>query len=463
MNHRNHKTTITTHLFYLFVDSTMASTDPTPSADEQDPPSDQPTSTENDQSHSNDFVIREGFPALRLPGNKGPWIDGEEPLPRHSFWASENALTLHHLEDLWRDCETVFSARERESDQAYSAGVTYFCPSQMKPRCALEAMVLAIFRKHTDGLEEGIFIPEQSGAEWWTLVLDKDEEDHIPKEKHDNADNSGDEEEEDERDEVSFHFDADYGLEDQAPNLLLHPRLATVTYLTDFGAPTVVLDKRSNPPDDVDRKSLQGDIRKGWLSHPKLGKHMAFDGRLLHGAPASIFPNASDIIVVNNNSSEPPLKKAKMQRKRITLLVNIWLNHCPLDAEPLDDEICDELKTPFEGQGKTDKSEPFQPPFVWNDLDLVKPAELKTIPLMASPSDPAGEEEVVLSSRIVTVTFGASMEDFHSASAQGGLVELEFGKGALSLEVGGEVPSDEDEGDDEDDDGDADADNDAAA
>jgi hypothetical protein len=192
---------------------------------------------------------------------------------------------------------------------------------------------------------------------------------------------------------------------------------------------------------------LQGSIRKGWISHPKLGKHMAFDGRLLHGAPATFFPSSSDSNG-GNTSSEPPMKKAKMQRKRITLLVNIWLNHCPLDAELLDDGICEELKTPFEGQGKKDES--FQSPFVWNDLDLVKPPEVTKIALVASPSNPAGEEEVVLCSRVVTVAFGASMEDFQRASAQGGLVELELGEGVLSLEVGGEVPYDEDEDSDSD-------------
>jgi hypothetical protein len=54
------------------------------------------------------------------------------------------------------------------------------------------------------------------------------------------------------------------------------------------------------------------------------------------------------------------------------------------------------------------------------------------------------------------------MEDFHSASTQGGLVELELGKGVLSLDVGGEVPSDEDDDDGEGEDSDNNE-NDAAA
>lgn len=407
--------------------------------------SDQPVGTE--PPRNNDFVIREGFPALRLPGNKnnGPWIDGDEPIPRHSFWADGDALTYHHLEDLWQDCETVFSARARDSDQAYSAGVTYFSPCQMKPRCALEALVLSIFRKHTDGLDAGVFIPEQSGAEWWTLVLDEDKVEEEASKKQ--GDDDHDDDDEEEGDEVGLHFDADYGLEDQAPNLLLHPRLATVTYLTDFGAPTVVLDQRSPPPNDVEKKTLQGSIRKGWLSHPKIGKHMAFDGRLLHGAPASFFPSMSDATI--SKTAEPPLKKAKLQaRKRITLLVNIWLNHCPMDAELLDDDICAQLKTPHEMKGKSDES--IQPPFVWkSDLDLARPTKLVNAKLVESPTDPAGEEEVVICSRLVTAIYGASAESFHSACAQGDLVELEFEKGALSLEVGDVVQSDEDETDNE--------------
>jgi hypothetical protein len=36
------------------------------------------------------------------------------------------------------------------------------------------------------------------------------------------------------------------------------------------------------------------------------------------------------------------------------------------------------------------------------------------------------------------------MEDFHSASAKAGLVELELGENVISVKVGGEVKSDDD-------------------
>lgn len=382
----------------------------------------------NSQRNTNDFVIRDGFPALRLPGGNGPWIDGDEPIPRHVVWADDNALTFRQLESLWQDCTKVFSARIRDDDQAYSAGVTYFLPAVMKPRCALEELVQSIFRKHTERLPDGVMIPEQSGAEWWTLVLDDDEETN--KQSTD----------EDEADEVGMHFDADYGLEEQAKNLLLHPRYATVTYLTSFGAPTVILNKRSPPPDDVDKKSLEGGVDKGWLSHPKIGKHLAFDGRLLHGAPATFFPASSHRI----SSDEPLAKKAKQERRRITLLVNVWVNHCPLDAEPLEDEVCESLQAIWTGSNKDDSG----PMFEWGQVDFDKSPTVKKFSLSPDEEDPAGEEEVVVCNRLVTIIYGVSMDDLHKASESNSMVELEINQGAISLKVGDEIEEENEEADD---------------
>lgn len=396
----------------------------------KDPPAKKPA------SKNNDFVIREGFPALRL-ANGDPWIEGDEPLPRSPFWAHEKALAVDGevLEKLRVDCETVFSARAKEDDQAYSAGVTYFCPCQMKPRCALEALVLDIFRKHTEALDQTTFIPEQSGAEWWTLVLDEGETD--PKA------NSGDnEDDEEEGDEVGMHFDADYGLEDQAPNLLLHPRLATVTYLSDCGAPTVVLNRRSPPPNDAEKKSLAGLVDKGWLSHPKVGKHIAFDGRLLHGAPATFFPGRSlwGQSVDGGNVNPPPNKKLKTEHhktgKRYTLLVNLWLNHCPLDAEPLEEEVVEKLISPWKNgieiakDEKTSEEKSTQLP-TWAEDFL--PATRKSdegtkVSLSVSMDDPAGEEEVVICSRRVTVHYGPTMDDLHKTSASSSLLDLDLAR-----------------------------------
>jgi hypothetical protein len=397
---------------------------------------------DDSKDDSNDLVIREGFPALRIPGTQGkPLIDGEEPIPRHTFWSSENVIDFHpqYLENLRADCETVFSARDKPDGQAYSTGQTFFLPATMKPRCALEAFVLTIFERHVEHLDKDMFKMSQSGAEWWTLVLDDDEDKtDEPRSKNDG------EEEEDEEDEVALHFDADYELEEQATNLLLHPRLATVTYLSDFGAPTLIIDKKSPPPNDIKKSKLEEKISRAWLSHPKIGKHTAFDGRLLHGAPALFFPSQK------RTEEEPQAKRQKISRKRITLLVNIWLNHWVMDAALLDDEVCAKLATPFEPPSNLKGDDSYKPPFKWNQqVDLSKPATVEKVSLTASKVDPAGEEEFALCNHCVTIKFGPTMEELHKASAAGSIVEMALGEGALSLHVGEELAdesSDEEEG-----------------
>ena len=265
-----------------------------------------------------DLIIRDGFPALYIPEQKKtnassnekinepilfqPMVNGEEPLPRHSFWSSEDVIQFDKNEDdlksLRQDCETVFTARDKTDGAAYSAGQTFFIPANMKPRCALEALAMTIFQEHTKYLVPGTFNPAQSGANWWTLVLDDDiEEIHgtvatpaLAKAlatsepagaKTTGLDGGDDDEEDDEEgdDEVGLHFDADYELEEQTGNIMLHPRVATVTYLSDHGAPTMVFEQKSPPMDDLKKSTLENGISKAWLSHPKLGKHTTFDGR----------------------------------------------------------------------------------------------------------------------------------------------------------------------------------------
>jgi hypothetical protein len=407
-----------------------------------------------------DFVVREGFPALRKPDGSGPWLEGvEPPLPAGPVAIYSSVLTVKDekeaqvWESLWQDCRTVFSARTREDHQAYSAGVTYFWPSVMKPRCALEEIVQAIFRSHTAVLTKDsskAMLAEQSGAEWWTLVLDDDEKAMTvdatkasakTKDGDTNGDNDNkdddEEEEEDESDEVGLHFDADYGLEDQVTNLFVHPRVATVTYLSNAGAPTVVLDRKSPPQGKLE--TLNGPIQQGWLCHPVMGRHLAFDGRLLHGAPATFFPAAPTKAAAAPPSKKPKLTAHETPRtlQRITLLVNVWVNHCPLDAEPLDEEICEKLQTPLGAMQWTESLPPSE--------DIKDSVHLK-----ASEDDPAGEEEGVIGDRIVTAHYGPSMEDLHEASGAGSLVALAFDKGALQLVVGGPAPEDEDDEDQDD-------------
>lgn len=399
-------------------------------------------------SSSNDFVIRDGFPALRTETGE-PLIEGPEPIPRAPFLSYSSALSnIQNQQDhLEQDCRAVFSARSKENDAAYSAGCTYFCPAVQKPRCALEALALEIFQAHVQDLPKGSYIPEQSGAEWWTLVLDA----HPPKPEVEDEDDD----EEDDHDEVGMHFDADYGLEDQAPGLLVHPRVATITYLSNYGAPTLVLDRKSPAPNEVE--GMSGDIPRGWLSGPHVGKHVAFDGRLLHGAPATFFPGVAVPSALVDD--EPPAKRRKMEEddrkpapkqddqsskdeepavaspQRITFMVNVWLNHCPLDAELLDDDVVEKLQTP--------------PDTKWG-LSLDKPDEpqQKSLNGVYEP-DPGGEEETVICNRVVTLFYNDKLERQHelSQSLEGKSIALDFKNGSLRLKVGGEPKPEEGESD----------------
>jgi hypothetical protein len=376
---------------------------------------------DDDKPSSKDLVIRDGFPALRNEEGE-PLIEGEDPIPKALFASYSSALTIGSAaKSLLEDCAKVFSARTKDASAAYSAGCTYFCPALMPPRCALEALALHIFHEHTKHLPPKSFDPQLSGAEWWTLVLDA------------NQSSNADDEEEDDQDEVGMHFDADYGLEDQAPGLLLHPRVATVTYLSNVGAPTLVLNQKSPAPGEIIEAR---DIEQGWLSGPRMGKHIAFDGRLLHGAPATFFPG----LALQDDVKQPAAKKQKTEQQqesivppnqRITFLVNVWLNHCPLDAEPLDDEIVEQLTPDTEMQGlKLSLDQP--------------PDELESRILNVSEADPAGEEETVICNRVVTLFYNETMPNQHAIShkvAKNGdsSVELAFAKGSLRIQDGGPV------------------------
>jgi len=341
----------------------------------------------------------------------------------------------------------------------------------MKPRCALEALAQTIFRAHVDSLEgwedDGekklLYDSERSGTEWWTLVLDTPSpSDGAPPKSND------DDDEEDEDDEIGIHFDADYGLEEQLPNYTLHPRVATITYFSNTGVPTLILEKCSPPPSDEEKKSLNGSIKKAWLSHPCFGKHVAFDGRFLHGGPGEYFPSVAK---KSTQTSEPKAKKMKsddspsaLSGKRVTFLVNIWLNHCPFESEPLDDEIVDKLTTPWEDVQEGDgskgnlKGDPIESPFQWIVKDIAVTDEMKKVLSLTRASNgswgPAGTDDtvIVICNRHVDISFGASMDDFHNASRlamEAGSIPIEMEDGVFHLTVGKEVSSDE-EGDEDD-------------
>ena len=182
-------------------------------------------------------------------------------------------------------------------------GLSFWVGTDDTPRCLMEQLVGSILRAHLEHLESELMglgdLECSCGAEWWV--------------QHRRADES-----------IQLHFDVDEKLQaDESRHMT--PFLATVTYLNDGGAPTLVLP-------------VAADTRGCWcyddstnagafLSYPLKHKHLAFDGRLLHGAPES-------------------LAVAGAAESRTTILVNVWLGHRVCDAERIPQELADMCTPP---------------------------------------------------------------------------------------------------------------------
>jgi len=211
--------------------------------------------------------------------------------PDESFQRYAGLTTTKACDVIADDCKKCF------------VGESFWLAAGSKPRCVLEELARRVFELHVAGTD-GTWDVDKSGAEWWVQVR-REGDGH--------------------NETVSFHWDKDEDLVDGF-GVNVHPAISTVTYVTESGAPTLVLDHV--PPvmyEDVEQ--FRGAIGTGYLSFPKRGKHVAFDGRLLHGAPREL------------------AKTRHVQKgyERVSFLVNIWLNYRPYAIEPFPEEEIENL------------------------------------------------------------------------------------------------------------------------
>ena len=203
----------------------------------------------------------------------------------------DEALQCERLEELKRDLEFVASPLVPQD--------TFWLGEGETPRCALEAVALEIFRKHAAASPHAA--DPKSGVEWWAQVKDPTANQEAAR-------------------EVCFHWDKD----EQAHTLhgmYVFPQLATVTYLSEGGAPTVVLDKR---PDSFTGAIAEGPVDAAAACRPHVGRHLVFDGRGLHAAPLALAISGAS-------------------NKRYTFLVNVWLGHRPSGIRPFPAAALDKL------------------------------------------------------------------------------------------------------------------------
>lgn len=383
-------------------------------------------------THKNELMIVDGYPALNPP------LIHMTSIP--NFLTFQNAISPPQTtgkgitNENWQkilslDCQHAHTAKTKAESSSYSIGSTFFIPSDATPLCLLEEIALKIFRFHSRGAE-GRYDPKNSGAEWWTLVMDGED------------------------DEIGMHFDADYGLETFG-DALLHPQIATVTYFSDVGVPTLILNKRSpQPPDDCVKalETTRGTFG-GFLSHPRVGKHVAFDGRFLHGGPSDFFPPRS---LKKEKEGQHKQKKRKLSSVRVSFLVNVWLNHIPIDSGRLPKETAEAMTPPSSASPSSN------PVYSWNVNDNHQSDHIESISSLSTvPKDktsvpvPAGRLRFLACSREIFLNFHASKRalkkmSYKAAEKLGGSAWIPL-DGVMDIDVGRIVDSEEDDGDEDDD------------
>jgi hypothetical protein len=221
--------------------------------------------------------------------------------------------------------------------------------------CDLEHVAYGIFQRHIRafGLEDKL--GPDGGAEWWVQVKKTSSRcgDLIAEKQKNEA--------------IDLHYDKDEELAETF-DLGSFPTLSTVTYLSGgvlenekgdkvCAAPTVVFPHTYEMPgegpigrgdDDADEsiaveendhkdeqpfKRLDSASPQVLISHPRMGKHLVFDGRLLHGAPSN------NLLRKSPDGLDDDEEHCSNRGIRVTFLVNIWLTRRPSKVKVLSTEI----------------------------------------------------------------------------------------------------------------------------
>jgi hypothetical protein len=167
-----------------------------------------------------------------------PYLEGELSKAYHMNLPSEA------LSALIKDARTLKSGRIAGSFKD-DKGTTWWQPKKEPRRFSLEQMIEVIGRlDFPDGMPKEI-----AGAEYWVQIRRGD-------------------------DDGGFHYDKD---ESAASNKqrMIFPFLSTITYLTDGGAPTLILNQTTNQFGNDEVPAVPSE---GFLSFPMAGKHLHFNG-----------------------------------------------------------------------------------------------------------------------------------------------------------------------------------------
>ena len=206
---------------------------------------------------------------------------------------------------------------------------TFWMPARGKEAgCSLEQFALDVFRHHVP--EDAVYDPDTSGAEWWVQIRPS------PPAGRYAMHAAADLDDEISRQGIWFHWDKDEDLRQLmgGDTTYIHPHLSTVTYLTPHGAPTLAVNRRIHPLTGKWIEPSEAGKDHGFLSWPRQGKHLSFDGRFLHAAPPDLLPKNARLSATTTTSKDVTSDQRKQIRRqrRVTFLVNIWLNYKPFNV-----------------------------------------------------------------------------------------------------------------------------------
>mmetsp|Transcript_6512 Transcript_6512/g.12268 ORF Transcript_6512/g.12268 Transcript_6512/m.12268 type:complete len:647 (-) Transcript_6512:28-1968(-) len=235
---------------------------------------------------------------------------------------------------------------------------------QKQTLCDLERVAYGIFQRHIRAFSLEDKLGPDGGAEWWVQV----KKTPLSSNSRSCGGDSSPNKEKQKTEAIDLHYDKDEELAETF-DLGSFPTLSTVTYLSGrmlvneqgekvSAAPTLVFPHTYEMPgegpigrgyseneDESDGHDIQYDDEQllkslpptppqVLISHPCLGKHLVFDGRLLHGAPSNKLLRKS-----SSEWTEDDVEHCSKRGIRVTFLVNIWLTRRPSKVKVLSMEI----------------------------------------------------------------------------------------------------------------------------
>ena len=195
--------------------------------------------------------------------------------------------------------------------------------------CLLEALAYKIlhFHSHHDDVT-------YRGCEWWVQVkptIDNNRTLSPP----DDTDGEVEDGATCINNAIEMHYDKDEDLAESF-GLGVFPTKSTVTYLTTGGtSPTLIFPRTYHDPTDVPLPYV-------YASYPVQGKHLVFDGSLLHGA----IPLGCDQRSESNkgDTTQRDSNNENQAQFRVTFLVNLWKDHRPMGIQILPRPLRGELQ-----------------------------------------------------------------------------------------------------------------------